>query len=71
MNHELKQLYDWLCANKLSPNVKKTNLCIFSPVSTKSNVNISIKINNDIINQVGKNNKEESVKFLGLHKTHI
>ena len=23
MNHELKQLYDWFCTNKLSLNVKK------------------------------------------------
>ena len=26
MNHELKQLYAWFCANKLSLNVKKTNI---------------------------------------------
>ena len=71
MNRELKQLYDRFCANKLSLNVKKIFFCIFSNVNTKSNVN-SIKINNDIINQDGKNNKEESVKFLGLHlDTHL
>ena len=26
MNTELKKLYDWLCANRLSLNIKKTNL---------------------------------------------
>ena len=57
--------------HKLSLNVKK-KLSIFSPVSTKSNINNNIKINNDIINQVGKNNKEESVTCLGLHlDTHL
>ena len=31
MNTELKKLYDWLCANRLSLNIKKMNCCIFSP----------------------------------------
>ena len=55
------QLYDCFYANKLSLNVKK----IFFAFLTMStlNVNNSIKINNDIINQGGKNNKKESVKF--------
>ena len=65
MNHELKKFM--IGANKLSVNVKKNFFCIFSPVNTISNVNNRSKINNDINNQVGQNNKEESVKFLGLH----
>ena len=30
-------------------------------------VNNGIKIYNENINHIGKNNKEESVKFLGIH----
>ena len=37
MNIELNILYDWVCANSLSLNVKKTNYCIFSPSSNKYN----------------------------------
>ena len=45
------------------------------PISLKSHVSIysnyevkgSIKINNEVINQIGKYNKDESVKFLGIH----
>ena len=33
MNNDLKLLYDWLCANKLSLNVGKTET--FKPVRTK------------------------------------
>ena len=54
-------MYDWLCANKLSLN--KIN-CIFIPPNNKYQVNKCIKINNENINYIGKDNKEESVKFL-------
>ena len=67
VNQELIHLYDWLCANKLSLNIKKTNFCIFSPPNSKYQVNNCIKINSEIINHVGKDDKEESVKFLGIH----
>ena len=61
INQELKHLYDWLCANKLSLN----NLFfgIFSPPNNKYQVNKCININNENINYSGKDNKEESVKF--------
>ena len=31
MNKDLKSLYEWLCANKLSLNVGKTEFMIFRP----------------------------------------
>ena len=65
VNQELKQIYDWLCANKLCLNVKKTHFCVFGPVNT--NCKNNIKINNEIITQVGKYKKEESMQFLGLY----
>ena len=45
---------------------KRFYLC-FGQVNTNCKTNSSIKINNEIINQVGKYKKEESVKFLGLY----
>ena len=35
MNQELCKLYDWLTANKLTLNVKKTNFIIFSPAQRR------------------------------------
>ena len=61
LNHELKCL-----------NVKKTQYCIFSPKNSNYEVKGSVKINNEVINQIGKYNKDESVKFLGIYiDTHL
>ena len=35
VSRELGNLYNWLCANKLSLNIKKTNICMFSPPNSK------------------------------------
>ena len=63
INKELKHLCDYLCANKLALNVKKTNICIFSPPNNKYQINICIKINNENVNHIGKDNKGELGKF--------
>ena len=34
-NEEMKQLYTWLCANKLSLNINKTEYSIFGPTPIK------------------------------------
>ena len=67
LNHELKNIYNCLCANKLCLNLKKTQYCIFSPKNSNYEVKGSVKINNEVINQIGKYNKDESVKFLGIY----
>ena len=67
LNHELKNIYNWLCGNKLCLNVKKTQYCIFSPKNSNYEVKGSVKINNEVINQIGKYNKDEFVKFLGIY----
>ena len=79
VNTELKKLYGWLCANRLSLNKKKTNFCIFSPTSNKHNIsNKTITLNDQIINQIGDKDKNDAIKFLGINldkhltwKTHI
>ena len=67
MNTELKKLYDWLCANRLSLNIKKTNCCIFSPSSKKYTCNKIVSLNNQTITQIGEQNKDDAIKFLGIY----
>ena len=67
MNTELKKLYDWLCANRLSLNIKKTNCCIFSPSSKKYTCNKIVSLNNQTITQIGEQNKDDAITFLGIY----
>ena len=45
MNQDLKNLLQWLKANKLSVNVKKTELMIFHPKNTKLGYGVKFKLN--------------------------
>ena len=60
MNNELKLLYDWLCANKLSLNVGKTEFIIFRPPRTKLENRVVLKLNGKKIYESRK------IKYLGL-----
>ena len=44
MNQDLKNLSEWLKANKLSLNVKKRELIIFHPKKTKLDYNVKFKL---------------------------
>ena len=59
MNEELKLLFEWLCANRLSLNVAKTEFLIFRP-QKKLNTNIKLRLNNTTIRESNK------IKYLGL-----
>ena len=39
----------------------------FGPINSNYEVKGSVKINNKVINQIGKYNKDEFMKFLGIH----
>ena len=66
VNYELIKIHTWLCTNKLSLNVKKSKVCIFSPPNSRYTLgNNCISVNNVKINFIGEN--DESIKFLGLH----
>ena len=67
MNTELKKLYDLLCANRLSLNIKKTNCCIFSPPSKTYTCNKIVSLNNQTITQIGEENKDDAIQFLGIY----
>ena len=59
MNKELASLFDWLCANRLSLNVGKTEFLIFRP-SKKFNETTKLRINQTTIRESGK------IKYLGI-----
>ena len=50
MNQDLKNLSQWLKANKLSLNVKKIELIIFHPKKTKLDYSVKFKLNDKILN---------------------
>ena len=60
MNSELKKVVEWLSANKLSLNVKKTHYMVFSSRRQIANNANGLYINNTRID------KEEFSKFLGV-----
>ena len=59
MNKELKKLYEWLCINRLSLNISKTNFVIFHAIN-KPKFPITILINKQAIDEV------KFVKYLGV-----
>ena len=58
MNKELK-LYEWLCINRLSLNISKTNFVLFCPIN-KPKIPVTILINNKAIDEA------QYVKYLGI-----
>ena len=60
MNEELKSLYEWLCANRLSQNVVKTELLLFrNNLSKNENFKFTFRLNNKTLY------KSHHVKYLG------
>ena len=59
MNKELEKLHEWLCFNRLSLNISKTNFVIFHPIN-KPKVPVTILINKEAIDE------EQYVKYLGI-----
>ena len=61
LNQEMEKVSDWLIANQLSINLKKTNYVIFKPRQKRLNLtNFSLKIKNNLIE------RKSSIKFLGV-----
>ena len=66
VNAEIFRVYNWLIANKLSLNIKKSNFVIFRPRQKTSNHQVNLKVfdhhNNSFISLECKN----YVKYLGV-----
>ena len=61
LNNELECVYEWLNANKLSLNVRKTKYMIFQKYKNNGIGELNLRISNDNIEHVNEFN------FLGLH----
>ena len=61
LNRDLKLLYDWLLANKISLNCTKTEAIIFHKPGQKPSYNFKIKLNGHRIRPA------ESIKYLGIY----
>ncbi len=60
LNKELKLLYEWLCANRLSLNVSKTEFIVFRPPRKTLTKRIVLKLNGIKIYESNK------IKYLGV-----
>jgi len=61
LNYDLKNLNQWLCANRLSLNIDKTRLLLFHSKYNKKNYDINIKMKGI------KLEPSQSVQYLGLY----
>ena len=60
INSELEKVLNWLCANKLSLNIDKSNFAIFLPTQRKLHKQVMLSINNQMLTQ------ETSIRYLGV-----
>ena len=60
MNKDLQDLFTWLCANRLSLNVAKTEFIIFKPPRKSLNNRVTLKLNGKTLYESKK------IKYLGL-----
>ena len=51
VNKEISHVYQWLCANKLSLNVEKSNYIIFHPAQKTVNYQVKVSLNGQILKQ--------------------
>ena len=66
VNAELLNVCDWLSANKLSLNIKKTNFLIFHPYQKRLDYDIQLKIYDNQINKLISLERKDYVKYLGV-----
>ena len=60
INSELSNIHNWLCANRLSLNVEKSNFVVFHPPQRKLPFNLGLTLNNIPLQQ------EKCIKYLGI-----
>ena len=60
LNQELKSVFEWLCVNRLSINVTKTEFIIFKPPKKPLHQRIILKLNGNKIFESPK------IKYLGV-----
>ena len=60
INNELVNINTWLCANKLSLNIKKSNFVLFHPPQRKITLQVKLYISGTSLQ------KENCIKYLGI-----
>lgn len=60
LNNKRAKVYEWLCVNKLSLNIDKSNFVIFHSKQRRTDTNVQIIINEQQLKQ------EDSIKYLGI-----
>ena len=60
LNEDLRLIYNWLCANRLSLNVDKTEFVVFRPPRSDSTNRFTLKLNGTTLYESPK------IKYLGL-----
>ena len=66
VNTELVQICEWLTANKLSLNIKKSNFVIFRPYQKKITYPLNIRLFDNETGQYLSLENKDNVKYLGL-----
>ena len=54
MNDDLKLLFNWLCSNRLSLNVAKTEFIIFKPPRQQMRTRITLRLNGKVLFESSK-----------------
>ena len=65
VNHELNKVYNWLTANKLTLNIKKSNFVLFCPAQRKPTYQPKIVIFDNKQNKKVALEHKDYVKYLG------
>ena len=66
VNQELNKVYDWLTANKLTLNIKKSNFVIFCPAQRKLSYQPKIVIFDNKQNKAVALEHKDYLKYLGI-----
>ena len=66
VNKELASVCNWLMANKLSLNTKKSNFVIFRPYQKRLDFDVTIKLFDHAKNSLIPLERKDYVKFLGI-----
>ena len=66
VNKELECVCDWLLANKLTLNIKKSNYVIFHPHQKKSGIDINLKVFDNEHKTLKNLERKNFVKYLGV-----
>ena len=66
VNEELRSIDNWLMANKLSLNVKKSNFLIFRPYQKRIDYDVNVKISDYSANSLVSSERKEFVRYLGV-----